>query len=124
MGSKKGSKRGSKKGYDKVNTAGEKVDKKTDAMAVQQGRNQEGIASKATRNLNVIAAMVHLITDLLRSVLILLVALVIQLGGVEDAERTDAICALIVAFLVCAGSVLLLSKLGARVYVAYLRISQ
>mmetsp|Transcript_37097 Transcript_37097/g.68452 ORF Transcript_37097/g.68452 Transcript_37097/m.68452 type:complete len:443 (+) Transcript_37097:37-1365(+) len=66
------------------------------------------------RNLNVVAAMLHLITDVLRSILILGIALLIMLGGVHDAGHADAVCALTVAALIAAGSVALLLQLAGR----------
>jgi Co/Zn/Cd efflux system component len=68
------------------------------------------------RNLNLVAAMLHLVTDVLRGVLILFVSLLIQLGGVEDAQKADAVCALIVAVLIAAGSIALLVKVVTRLY--------
>lgn len=66
------------------------------------------------RNLNLVAAMLHLITDVLRGLLILAVALLIMLGGVHDAGRADAVCALVVAALIAAGSVALLLRVAGR----------
>jgi len=68
------------------------------------------------QNLNLIAAMLHLVTDVLRGILVLFVALLILMGGVEDAERTDALCALVVAFLIFAGSIALTVKVVSRLY--------
>ena len=44
--------------------------------------------------------MLHLVTDVLRGILILVVALLIVCGGVHDAEKADAVCAIIVAALI------------------------
>mmetsp|Transcript_46421 Transcript_46421/g.81683 ORF Transcript_46421/g.81683 Transcript_46421/m.81683 type:complete len:450 (-) Transcript_46421:6-1355(-) len=66
------------------------------------------------RNLNLVAAMLHLITDVLRGILILGIALLIMLGGVHDAGRADAVCALVVAALIAAGSIALLLRVAGR----------
>jgi Co/Zn/Cd efflux system component len=75
-----------------------------------------GVASvaKKPKNLNMFAAMLHLITDLLRSILILGAAVVIQVVDVQHAERIDAACALAVGVLITIGSFALLLKVLAR----------
>jgi len=77
------------------------------------GQRGNASAGKTPRNLNLIAAFLHLITDILRSVLILIVAILIQLEAIQDAEHGDAVCGLVVAGLIFLGSIaLMLQVLG------------
>lgn len=80
------------------------------------GRDVVVAARKMSRNLNLIATMLHLVTDLLRSVTILCVAILIQLEAVQDAEHGDAVCALVVACLIFVGSMALLLQVFGRLY--------
>lgn len=61
-------------------------------------------------SLNVTAAMLHLVADLLRGLAILGGALAIELGWVSNPEKADAVCALFVAGFVGLGSVELLRR--------------
>eukprot|EP00931_Biecheleriopsis_adriatica_P095699 TRINITY_DN69310_c0_g1_i1.p1 TRINITY_DN69310_c0_g1~~TRINITY_DN69310_c0_g1_i1.p1 ORF type:complete len:400 (+),score=69.15 TRINITY_DN69310_c0_g1_i1:89-1288(+) len=79
-----------------------------------ESQQTDSTTPKASRNLNVVAAMLHLVTDMLRSLLILIVALLIQFELVKDAEYTDAVCALVVAVLILVGSLALLLRVAAR----------
>jgi cation diffusion facilitator family transporter len=67
-------------------------------------------------NLNVIAATLHLFTDVLRGIAILCVAILIQVQAIQDAEYADAICALIVAALILLGSMALVLQLFGRLH--------
>jgi Co/Zn/Cd efflux system component len=95
----------------------ESVKQKT--IAKLEGRDvttpQDASLSKMKENLNLFSALLHLITDLLRSILILGASILIQFIGDEHAEQIDAICALLVAFLIFVGSFALFLKLSARV---------
>jgi len=62
-------------------------------------------------NLNLSAAMLHLIADCMRGVTILITAIVIQAGVVSDTKRADAVCALLVAAFVALGSVALVHRM-------------
>jgi cation diffusion facilitator family transporter len=79
----------------------------------KQDKRDEAVTS-TSQNLNLAAVMLHLVTDVLRSILILVSAILILCGGVHDAERADAVCALIVAGLICAGSLGLLMRVFDR----------
>lgn len=89
-----------------------------DEIVVDEGSalTQESTVVAKARNLNLVAALLHLITDVLRGILILIVALLIELGGVQDAERADAVCALIVACLIALGALALFIKVAARLW--------
>lgn len=67
----------------------------------------ESDADKDT-NLNLYGAVLHLITDVLRSLVILVVAILVQLGVLRDAPTADAICAVAVSACILLGSVPLL----------------
>ena len=55
----------------------------------KQDKRDEAVTS-TSQNLNLAAVMLHLVTDVLRSILILVSAILILCGGVHDAERADA----------------------------------
>lgn len=55
-------------------------------------------------NLNVDSAMLHLITDVLRSITIVVVAVGIEFKCLKNAGRADAICSLFVSFLILVGA--------------------
>lgn len=59
-------------------------------------------------NLNVYGAMLHLATDVLRSVVVFTAGLLIVLGVLHDPEHTDSVCALLVGVCVLAGSAMLI----------------
>lgn len=59
-------------------------------------------------NLNLYGALLHLFTDVLRSVVIFVAGVLVQCGAVRNPAKTDAICALIVSACVVAGSAALL----------------
>jgi len=67
------------------------------------------------RNLNSAAAMIHLVSDMLRSVLLLVVGVLIQ-SGTQDAQYADALCGLVVSLLVCMGSMALLLRMAGRLH--------
>lgn len=62
------------------------------------------------KNLNVTAALLHLLADAFRGMTILVVAVLIEAELVVDAEKADAVCALIVAAFVALGSVALIQR--------------
>jgi Co/Zn/Cd efflux system component len=72
----------------------------------------KGAAARAN-NLNLFAALLHLVADVLRGIVILVLACLIQLGLIQDGERADAYCAIIVAGLLGAGSLVLFLRAGA-----------
>lgn len=62
------------------------------------------VPSSWSANLNVYGALLHLATDVIRSIVVLVAGVLVQSGLLKDAARTDAICALVVGFCVFAGS--------------------
>jgi Co/Zn/Cd efflux system component len=78
---------------------------------------EDSTVSQATtprgKNLNLFAALLHLIADVLRGILILVLACLIQANKIQDGVRADAYCAIVVAGLVGAGSVVLFVRAGA-----------
>jgi Co/Zn/Cd efflux system component len=70
--------------------------------------------SRKDENLNLLSALLHLITDLLRSILILGASILIHVVGGQHAEQIDAVSALVVAFLIFVGSLALFQKVSAR----------
>jgi Co/Zn/Cd efflux system component len=64
----------------------------------------DGANSSWSANLNVYGALLHLATDVIRSIVVLVAGLLLQGGLVRDAARADAVCALVVGFCVFAGS--------------------
>merc|ERR1711862_163000 len=70
-------------------------------------------------NLNLSSALLHLVTDVLRSITILAVAMLVELGCVTDAGKADAACAILVAFFVGAGSVELLRRSGMVIWKSF-----
>jgi len=72
---------------------------------------KQATPGKAASNLNVVAAMLHLVADVLRGIAILVVASLIEVGILRDQGRADAICALAVAVFVAIGSLTLLLRL-------------
>lgn len=78
------------------------------------GDDAEG-TKPAEANLNVTAAMLHLWADVLRGIAILVAAVLIEARLVEDPERADAVCALLVAIFVAMGSMALLQRMWVAV---------
>ncbi|CAJ1422310.1 unnamed protein product [Effrenium voratum] len=70
----------------------------------------------ADQNLNVLSTLLHLFTDVARSVTIFVVGLLIQVGVIKQPGQADAICALAVAALVVLGSFSLLWQVAAEVW--------
>jgi len=60
--------------------------------------------SSWSANLNAYGALLHLATDVIRSIVILFAGLLVEGGLLKDAARADAVCALVVGFCVFAGS--------------------
>jgi len=85
-----------------------------DESALSPEVQTETAQDRKLRNLNLAAAQIHLITDVLRCVLILVVALLIQVGVVQDAQHADALCGLVVSALVCMGSTMLLLRMAGQ----------
>lgn len=65
-------------------------------------------ATQAEENLNVYGALLHLVTDVLRSVVIFVAGVLVQCKLLGDAERADAACSLVVSACVVCGSAALL----------------
>merc|ERR1712060_242595 len=88
-----------------------------DASASTQGisgvQEESGISQASaarTKNLNIFAALLHLVADVLRGILILVLACLIQFGVIQNSERADAYCAIVVAGLIGAGSLVLMLR--------------
>jgi len=64
-------------------------------------------------NLNLYGAVLHLLTDVLRSLVILVVGMLVQIGFISDAASADAICAIIVSICILVGSLALLRSAAA-----------
>lgn len=64
-------------------------------------------------NLNLYGAVLHLLTDVLRSVVILVVGILVQLGVIRDSASADAVCALVVSACILLGSLALLRTAAA-----------
>lgn len=69
-----------------------------------------GAAPPEAVNLNVDGALLHLLADVLRSVVILIAGLLLQCGVIRDAAHADVVCALVVSVLIVLGSVVMLRK--------------
>mmetsp|Transcript_130580 Transcript_130580/g.418675 ORF Transcript_130580/g.418675 Transcript_130580/m.418675 type:complete len:509 (-) Transcript_130580:106-1632(-) len=67
--------------------------------------------SSSSINLNVSAAVLHLVADVFRGITILVTAILIEARAVEDAGKADAVCALVVALFVALGSVALVQRM-------------
>jgi len=65
-------------------------------------------SAEHAENLNVHGALLHLLTDVIRSFVILGAGVLVQCGAFADAARADALCALLVSACVVAGSLALL----------------
>jgi len=61
-------------------------------------------------NLNLSAAMLHLIADVLRGITMFIVAILLELGVLKDAGKADAICALAVAAFIIVGAAALFKQ--------------
>lgn len=66
-------------------------------------------------NLNLSAAMLHLITDIVRGIIILVSAVVIQAGVAYDADKVDAVCAILVAIFIFVGAIAIFQRLAKSV---------
>jgi len=62
-------------------------------------------------NLNLSAAMLHLIADVVRGITILVSAIVIEAGVARDAGKVDAVCALLVAGFIFVGAAAIFQRL-------------
>jgi len=85
------------------------TDHKGDCRATSGEQASSGL-NRTNMNLNVHAAMLHLVADVLRGITILGVAIAIETGLVSDSGKADAVCALLVAAFVALGSVDLLRR--------------
>lgn len=63
-------------------------------------------------SLNVSSAMLHLVSDVMRGIIILVVAVLIEANVITEVGKADAICALLVALFVGLGSVELLRRMA------------
>jgi Co/Zn/Cd efflux system component len=77
------------------------------------------IVEKEESNLNLYGAVLHLLTDVLRSLVILVVALLVEFGVIRDAPSADAICAIAVSLCIILGCVPLLRAAGTTLYRAW-----
>eukprot|EP00933_Yihiella_yeosuensis_P039172 TRINITY_DN33121_c0_g1_i2.p1 TRINITY_DN33121_c0_g1~~TRINITY_DN33121_c0_g1_i2.p1 ORF type:complete len:455 (-),score=64.21 TRINITY_DN33121_c0_g1_i2:105-1469(-) len=68
------------------------------------GQSPSASTTSTNENLNVTSALLHLVADIFRSITILVVALLIEIGVIRDAGKADALCALAVAGFVALGS--------------------
>lgn len=76
------------------------------------GEEESNAAQRgAGMSLNVGAAMLHLVADVLRGITMLVAALIIQLGVSKDPGKVDAVCALLVAAFIFMGAGTILQKL-------------
>lgn len=71
---------------------------------VPPGGQPAGAAEAQEKNLNLYGATLHLVTDVVRSIIVLFTGLLLRLGVLTDVARTDAVCALVVGLCVLLGS--------------------
>mmetsp|Transcript_94049 Transcript_94049/g.146994 ORF Transcript_94049/g.146994 Transcript_94049/m.146994 type:complete len:438 (-) Transcript_94049:5-1318(-) len=71
-----------------------------------------GGAHAKQENLNMSAAMLHLIADVVRGITILISAILIQTGVVKNAGQADAWCALLVAAFILFGSLAIFQRVA------------
>eukprot|EP00928_Gymnodinium_smaydae_P033668 TRINITY_DN24053_c0_g1_i1.p1 TRINITY_DN24053_c0_g1~~TRINITY_DN24053_c0_g1_i1.p1 ORF type:complete len:412 (+),score=56.84 TRINITY_DN24053_c0_g1_i1:44-1237(+) len=71
-------------------------------------------AAHKFRDLNMTAARLHLFSDMVRNILILVVGVLLQLGILKDQKYADAVCSLIVAVLILIGSLALVLRVTGR----------
>mmetsp|Transcript_80902 Transcript_80902/g.152928 ORF Transcript_80902/g.152928 Transcript_80902/m.152928 type:complete len:453 (+) Transcript_80902:93-1451(+) len=81
---------------------GEEADGSSDVEAFCRWKRQIS-HPRPTLGLNMFTAMLHLVLDAIRSLLILTFALLIMAGRIHDVVRADAFCGFIVAALVAVG---------------------
>jgi len=88
---------------------------------MQEEGEETTAAVKREKNLNLYGATLHLATDVVRSIIVLITGLLLRCGILTDVARTDAVTALVVGICVLVGSaaffyaplVQLLSAMGA-----------
>lgn len=71
---------------------------------------KDSAASGNNLNLNVDSALLHLTSDILRSIVIFIVAVMIKCNVVRSARKADAVCALLVAGFILMGSLAIFQK--------------
>jgi len=74
------------------------------AASTEASVNADGGRPAPEENLNVSGALLHLVADVLRSLVILVAGVLLQCGLFTDAAKVDAVCALTVSALIIAGS--------------------
>jgi Co/Zn/Cd efflux system component len=82
----------------------------TDSSHALPGKQVE--SSGGNGNLNLSAAMLHLVADVFRGITILITAIIIEAGIVSDAGKVDAICALLVAAFILIGAFAIFQRLA------------
>lgn len=75
-----------------------------------QDADTERSASSGDLNLNAASATLHLVSDIFRSIVIFIVAVMIKCNIVHSARKADAICALLVAGFILMGALALFRK--------------
>lgn len=71
----------------------------------------EASSAASDNNLNLFAALLHLVADVLRSITILVAGLLVETGTLKDAGKVDAGCAIAVAAFIVAGSMALFHRM-------------
>jgi len=88
------------------NCQGCDLDKSSEETQIITGTKQQ--TEPAGENMNVYGALLHLIADVVRSIVILVVGLLVQFRFLGDTARADAVCSLVVSTCVVCGSLPLL----------------
>lgn len=84
----------------------------TDSSHALPGSSKQVESSGGNGNLNLSAAMLHLVADVFRGITILITAIIIEAGIVSDAGKVDAICALLVAAFILIGAFAIFQRLA------------
>lgn len=86
----------------------------TDSAHASEGGdpNLDGQGTQSGGNLNLSAAMLHLVADVVRGITILISAIIIQAGVASDAGKVDAVCALLVAVFIFIGAIAIFQRLA------------
>lgn len=82
--------------------------------AAGQGDALQEAASSPVQNLNVYGALLHVATDVVRSIVIFVAGVLVLCGVLPDAGRADAICAFVVGGCVLLGSAAMVCSLVQR----------
>merc|ERR1719330_67765 len=68
------------------------------------GMSGEMKSDRGEKNLNLLGVTLHLAADVVRSLIVLVAGLLLELGVLTDVARTDAVCALVVGVFVLSGA--------------------